>query len=197
MVLVVSGNGTNGFATATAELYDPGLGFSASAQPQIASVSSSGGRVTITGSSFRGIAEGSSGNSQDSSTDYPVVQLMRLQSGQTFFLSATNWSANSIAAPLITLPAGHLLATVFVNGIPSAGTIFQVSPMSFVANSTNQLSSSMLLPSFGPGGVRLTCTGVQGVSYRVQRAPTPAVVNGALLDSFPCASRCCPTSIAS
>jgi hypothetical protein len=48
------------------------------------------------------------------------------------------------------------------------------SPVSLVANSTNQLSSSMLVPSFGPGGVTLTCSGVQGVSFRVQRALTLA-----------------------
>jgi hypothetical protein len=69
-----------------------------------------------------------------------------------------------ISLPLYNLPPGHLLATVFVNGIPSSGKIFRVPPVSFVANSANQLSS-MLLPSFGPGGVTLTCAGVQGVSY--------------------------------
>jgi hypothetical protein len=72
------------------------------------------------------------------------------------------------------MPPGYLLATVFVNGIPSAGQIFQMPASSLVANSTNQISSSMLLPTFGPGGVTLTCAGVQGVSFRVQRATTPA-----------------------
>ena len=42
---------------------------------------------SITGSQFRGISDGSSGNSQDSPTDYPLVQLRSIESGQTSFLS--------------------------------------------------------------------------------------------------------------
>jgi hypothetical protein len=69
---------------------------------------------------------------------------------------------------------GHLLATLFVNGIPKPGKFFPVLPVPSLANLSNRFSSSMLLPSFGPGGVTLSCAGVQSVSFRVQRAPTPA-----------------------
>ena len=89
--------GTNGILT-NAELYNAGLGFSASWQPQIASTSPliPGGTLALTGSLFRGISEGSGGNgSQDSPADYPVVQLLSLENGQTLFLSPANWSTNS------------------------------------------------------------------------------------------------------
>jgi N-acetylneuraminic acid mutarotase len=172
-VLVMAGNGSNSLGLASAEVYDTGLGFDSSSQPKLASVSwpTVGSEITVNGSGFRGVSEGSSGGCQDSPADYPVLQLRSIHSGQTLFLPATNWSSDSIiSAPVSGMPSGYLLATVFVNGIPSAGTIIQV-PVSLVANLTNQFSSSMLLPSFGPGGVTLTCAGVQGVSFRVQRAP--------------------------
>ena len=99
----------------SAELYDVGLGFSKSWQPQIATVTSPlslGGSLVVTGSQFRGISEGSGGNSQDSPADYPLVQLRSLESEQTVFLLTTNWSTNSFtsAAGLefpARLGAGH------------------------------------------------------------------------------------------
>jgi hypothetical protein len=87
-VLVAGGLGS------TAELYDVGLGFSASWQPQISSVTSpvisGGGTAALTGSKFRGISEGSGGTTQDSPADYPVVQLRRLDNEQTLFLLSQN-----------------------------------------------------------------------------------------------------------
>ena len=113
------------------ELYDVGLGFSNSWQPQIATVTSPlnlGGSLVITGSQFRGISEGSGGNSQDSPADYPLVQLRRLDNEQTVFLLITNWSKNSFTSlPVWNFPAGYALATVFVNGIPSTSSVVNVS----------------------------------------------------------------------
>ena len=51
-----------------------------------------------------------------------------LESGQTTFLPATNWSANSFtSAPVWNFPAGWALVTVFVNGIPSTSSVVNVS----------------------------------------------------------------------
>ena len=89
----------------SAELYDLGLGYTNSWQPQIAAITSPlnlGGSLVVTGSLFRGVSGGSGGNSQDSSTDYPLVQLRSLESGQTMFLLTTNWSTNSFTS----LPVG-------------------------------------------------------------------------------------------
>ena len=129
LVLIAGGQiYSNNAALASAELFNVGLGFSAAWQPQITSVSSPlipGGTVEITGSLFRGIAEGSGGNNtQDSPADYPVVQLLSLESGQTMFLPATNWSATSYTSlPVTNFPMGYAMVTAFVNGIPSAGSI--------------------------------------------------------------------------
>jgi hypothetical protein len=119
------------FYVTVSELYDVGLGFSAAWQPQIATVTSPlglGGSLALTGSGFRGGYGGSGGNNQDSATDYPLVQLRSLESGRTLFLPGTNWQTNSFTSvPLWGFPAGYALATVFVNGIPSMGSVLNIS----------------------------------------------------------------------
>ena len=104
-----------------------GLGFSPSWQPPISTFTSPlvpGGSLALTGSGFRGIAEGSGGNTQDSPADYPVVQLRSLESGQTLFLGTTGSSTNAYTSTAVTnLPDGWMLATMFVNGIPGTSVI--------------------------------------------------------------------------
>lgn len=134
-VLIAGGyNGNFAYPTdyvSSAELYDAGLGYSNVWRPQITTVTSPvnlGGSLVVTGAQFRGIAEGSSGNTQDSSTDYPLVQLRSLESGQTVFLSSTNWGTNSFTSlPVWNFPPGYALATVFVNGIQSTSSIVNIS----------------------------------------------------------------------
>jgi N-acetylneuraminic acid mutarotase len=135
-VFVAGGFGTTSNIS-SAELYDPGLGFHTNWQPQITSVSllNSNSGITISGSGFRGISEASSGGTQDSPADYPVFQIMSIEGGPTLFLTATNWSANSMTCPpASSLPPGYLLGTVFVNGIPSPGQIFKIPTAPFIAN---------------------------------------------------------------
>jgi hypothetical protein len=130
-VLISGGHDNNSSILSSAEVYDVGLGFSASCQPQIASVTSPlslGTSLALTGSGFRGVSEGSCGNSQDSASDYPLVQLRSLESGQTTFLLSTDWQTNSFtSASVWGFPPGYALATVFVNGIPSTGSVLNVS----------------------------------------------------------------------
>ena len=121
-VLAAGGFDPSNLVLASAELYDSGLGYSSAWQPVIATVSplSPGNSVLITGSLFRGVSEGSGGGTQDSPADYPLVQLRSIDSGQTLFLTPTNWSTNSFAsAPLSGFAPGNVEVTVFVNGIPS------------------------------------------------------------------------------
>ncbi|HLP76115.1 MAG TPA: kelch repeat-containing protein [Candidatus Paceibacterota bacterium] len=114
-----------------AELYDIGLAFNASWQPQITTFNSSlglGGSLTLTGSQFRGISGGSGGNSLDSPANHPVVQLRSIESGQTMFLLSTNWSTNSFTSlPVWNFPPGFALVTVFVNGIHGTSGVVNVS----------------------------------------------------------------------
>jgi N-acetylneuraminic acid mutarotase len=129
-VLIAGGADRNSHDLSSAELYDVGLGFSNSWQPQITSLSSPlnlGSSLVITGSQFRGISGASGGNTQDSPSDHPVVQLRGIESGQTLFLLATNWSTNSVTSATVTnFPPGWALVTVFVNGIPGTSRIVLV-----------------------------------------------------------------------
>ena len=127
---VLVAGGYNGGQLSSAEVYDVGLGFSPSWQPQVATITSllnPGSSLMLTGSQFRGISEGSKGGSQDSPADYPLVQLRSLENGQTLFLPATNWSTNSFASvPVTNFPSGYAMATVFVNGIPGQSSLLPV-----------------------------------------------------------------------
>jgi hypothetical protein len=87
--------------------------------------------LTASGSRFQGISEASGGNGvQNSSSNYPLVQLLSLANEQTLFLpvdAMTGWSDTSFTSTPITLmttsssgfPIGHALVTVFTNGISS------------------------------------------------------------------------------
>ena len=123
----------------SAELYDQGLGFDPSWQPLLTTLSPSilpnGSELTASGSLFQGISEASGGNgAQNSSSNYPLVQLLSLANEQTLFLpvdAMTGWSDTSFTSTPITLmttssggfPVGYALATVFTNGIPSDSQI--------------------------------------------------------------------------
>jgi hypothetical protein len=126
--------GAGGFDT-SAELYDPGVGFDPNWQPLLTTVSPSifqnGSPLTASGSRFQGISEASGGNgAQNSSSNYPLVQLLSLANEQTLFLpvdAKTGWSGTSFTSAPVTLmttsssgfPIGYALVTVFTNGIPS------------------------------------------------------------------------------
>ncbi len=125
-VLAAGGFDSLGIPLTSAEIYNVGLGFTSTWQPQLdpfASELALGGNLTLSGSGFRGISEGSCGNSQDSPGDVPVVQLLSLANEQTMFLLPdpdTSWSDTSYTSgPVSGFPPGYALATVFVNGIPS------------------------------------------------------------------------------
>jgi hypothetical protein len=161
-VLVTAGQAgdPNSSNTFSAELYEPGVVSNPSWRPQIASVNSPvgiGSSLALTGSGFRGISEASGGNSsQDSAADYPLVQLRSLATGQTLFLRPLNWTATTFAsAPITGFPVGYALATVFVNGIPSASSplLVGVPPLSWssTTNLPNGASQSTFtnLPGFG------------------------------------------------
>jgi hypothetical protein len=129
-VLLLGGRNGSSYLV-SAELYDLGLGYTNTAQPQITAATtplSPGGNLVITGAQFSGISGGSSGNTQDSGTGYPLVQLRSIESGQTMFLPGTNWSANTFTSTAVSgFPPGYTLVTMFVNGIQSTSSIVNLS----------------------------------------------------------------------
>jgi N-acetylneuraminic acid mutarotase len=145
-VLAVGGDGASGILT-SAELYDVGLGFSASWQPVISAASPQlalGRGLTLSGSRFQGISQASGGNTgQDSSTNYPVVQLRRLENEQVLYLPvdpANGWSDTTFTSkPVNGFPPGPALVTVFTNGIPSAAAYLVIPPTPVLANISTRL----------------------------------------------------------
>jgi hypothetical protein len=150
-----------GFITRTAQLYDVGLGFPNSSQPQISTVTglTLGQSLSLTGPGFRGVSEGSGGNgSQSSASDCPVVQLRSIENGHVLFLSSSNWQTNSyVSLPVANFPPGYALVTVFVNGVPSASRILLVSPGSSIV-----LLHPIRLPN---GSFQFEFAGTSGGSY--------------------------------
>ena len=127
-VLVAGGYGSSGTPLASAELYDVGLGYSGASRPVIGSASfNASGGLVLTGTGFLGISSASGGNgSQDSPSNYPVVQLRRLDNEQCSFLPydpSVNVSATSLRSLPVPPFSGYALATVFTNGIPSASAL--------------------------------------------------------------------------
>ena len=106
------GNGENDFDfLSSAELYNPDLGFDPNWQPLLTTVSPSilrdGSALTASGSRFKGVSEASGGNgAQNSSSNYPLVQLLSLANEQTLFLpvdATTGWSETSFTSTPVTV----------------------------------------------------------------------------------------------
>jgi len=129
MLLIIAGFDGSG-AISSSELYDVGLGFTGSSQPNINAIISPlklGNAMLVTGSQLRGISRGS-GSYLDSASDQPLVQLFSIEGGQTMFLLSTNWTTNYFASTAVwNFPSGCALATVFVNGIQSTSSIVNIS----------------------------------------------------------------------
>jgi large repetitive protein len=136
-VLAAAGN-VYGDPDDTADLYDPGLGFSESWTPLVDPITGTltpGSSLSLTGSRFRGLSQASGGATNDSPTNYPLVQLRRLDSERVLWLPTASALTLSFTDTTFTSRAfqdfqtGHCLVTVFVNGIPSLSqfTLFQTS----------------------------------------------------------------------
>jgi uncharacterized delta-60 repeat protein len=82
-------------------------------------------RLFVNGFGFRGISGASGGGTNDSSTDYPLVQLRRLDSERVLWVTPNGgnpaaFSATSFESGLFQdFQTGWCLVTVFVNGLPS------------------------------------------------------------------------------
>jgi len=123
-VLVAGGESAGAGFLASAELYNAGLDFNTDWQPVINTAAVSPRyRLRLTGSRFQGISQASGGGYQDSSTNYPVVQLRALGNEQVTFLLADplrSWSDSAFfSLPARGFVPGPALMTVFTNGIPS------------------------------------------------------------------------------
>ena len=158
---------------------DLGLGFlRPDWQPQIATATSpliTGGSLILTGSRFNGISQASSGNFQDSSTNYPVVQLRAIDNSQVAFLPVDpiiGWSDTSFTStPVNNFPPGPALVTVFTNGIPSDSKYLVVAtPTSTPTPTPTPTPTSTLTPTPTPA-----LTPTPTATATATPTPTPTV----------------------
>ncbi len=134
-VLVAGGLDSDFNPLASAEVYDRGLGFQVGWRPTLSSATSP---LVLTtwlaagGSGFQGHGktEASGGATNNSATNYPLVQLRRLDSEQVRWLRpepTAPFSDTLFTSTAVTgFPAGPALVTVFVNAIPSTSRVIRV-----------------------------------------------------------------------
>ncbi|HEX8706129.1 MAG TPA: Ig-like domain-containing protein, partial [Myxococcaceae bacterium] len=99
-------------------------------RPEVASVSpdtslTTGSFFTVNGSRFRGLSEGSSGASQSSPTDFPVLTLLDLERGRLTAVATQDFSSTHVTARVPWVQPGHYLLSVTVNGL-TAGTTLSI-----------------------------------------------------------------------
>jgi N-acetylneuraminic acid mutarotase len=129
-VLVAGGVGS-GYLD-SAELYDVGLGYESAWRPTITSVNSPislGESLSVSGTGFKGYGntEGSSGGTQSSASNYPLVQLNHVDSGPTTWLALSAFDATDLTTiPVSGINPGPVLLTVYVNAIPSQAQMFVI-----------------------------------------------------------------------
>lgn len=127
---VLAAGGYNGSYLNTAELYLEDLGFDNARRPVITTVSNRvapGSSLTLTGGGFTGDSEAAGGNTNSSATNYPLLQLRRIDNEQIVWTSpaagSTRSATNYQSAPLPGVPRGAYLLTMIVNGIASNATM--------------------------------------------------------------------------
>ena len=181
-LLICGGLSNLGLATA-AEVFDSGLGFSDARRPVIANATDPllmPASLVLTGTRFRGDSETGGGWPQSSATNFPIVQLMRIDSDQVFFpLSdpATNWSDTTFSSETLgttstRLPVGQYRVTVFTNAIPSLQKIIAVEgsttpevPLTSVVSRRAHGNIGVFdvpLPAAGPLGIECRSGGANG-----------------------------------
>jgi hypothetical protein len=133
-VLVAGGYAGSSVYLNSAEVYDRGLGFLPAWRPTLTTTTSPlplGSLLVASGSGFRGygFTEASSGNTRNSATNYPLVQLRRLDNEQMLWLRPApgTFSSTAYTSTVVSdIHPGHALVTVFVNAIPSVSRIIPV-----------------------------------------------------------------------
>jgi hypothetical protein len=173
--VLIAGGGNDGFVVSisnTAELFDSPTdraGFSEARRPVISTAPSTliqPASLVLTGTGFRGDSEGSGGSFANSATNYPLVQLTRIDNEQSFFVlsdPATNWSDTSFTSETLSnLPSGQYRVTVFTNAIPSLPKIINIAlPVPLVSVVSRKVHGSA-----GTFDINLPLTGTRGVECR-------------------------------
>ena len=110
---------------ATAELFDENRGAQASSTPTLTLLSlpdtNPGGTLTLAGTLFTGITEGSGGRHESSPSNFPVVVFTRVDNGARTFGALASFTSNSVTVALAPgIQPGLHGVRVVVNGVASA-----------------------------------------------------------------------------
>ena len=152
---VLLAGGYNGGSLTSSELYNQSLNFDENRQPVLISISSPlfiDKKLILHGTGFFDVSEASGGKGcQNSSTNYPLVQLRHIDSGLTRWLSydpATPVTdSDIITEPVTDFPDGHALVTVFTNGIPSESKVLLVNELPSVVSIIREDADPSCSPS--------------------------------------------------
>jgi hypothetical protein len=167
----------------SAELFNPGLGFTSTTQPQLNAVSSVtiNSVLSLTGTNFTGISEASGGASNNSASNIPTVQLISLVNGQVVNVPlnpSSGFSPTSFSGLTPTgLMPGYVLLTMFVNGTPSTSQIvsYNLAPQTIANFPATQTLSQSASP------VTLTATTSAGLTITYTVISGPATISGNIL----------------
>jgi hypothetical protein len=163
-VLVTGGTPTGSDALTSSEIFLDVLDGRVQSLPRAPVVGSltnplpATGQLLIGGSLFTGDSEATSGDTGTSATNFPIVELRRLDNEAVYFASPLNFTATSYTSRNFTseLPRGAYGVTMFVNGLPSWTQVVSVD------RSVGQVSQSIGTISFAPA--TLTVGGSSSVS---------------------------------
>jgi len=121
--VLVAGGSTSGSPTWNADLFDEGRGASPAWTPAISgpvNANVPGGTLSLGGTLFQGVSEGSSGDCRASLANVPLVQLQRQDNGALTWVSPSGFTSTTWTGTLpATLQPGWYWVRVFVNGVPS------------------------------------------------------------------------------
>ena len=163
-VLVVGG-ATPEYAGGT-DLYDYGGAFDSARRPIVDSAPTSlslPAPVTITGSRFLGDSEASSGSTNSSATNYPLLQMKRTDNGAISFITPTSFSDVLWTTTLPDLASGQYAATIVTNGVPSAEQPVQITRATPAITSVAPGRGSVA----GGQSVTITGTSLTGVTVTI------------------------------
>jgi hypothetical protein len=174
---VLVAGGFNGSYPTSADLLDvSGLGYAGTRRPVVSSPAAlmQPAAIVLSGSGFRGDSEASSGSVSASSTNYPILQLQRVDNDQMMFVSnGANWNdTNFTSTTLSGLAGGPYRLTIYTNAIPSLQSIVSIS--------TAAPTISNVSPNLGPasGGQSVTISGTNLAYAGVMIGGNAATVTG-------------------
>jgi len=174
MALLLTGQVLLTGDTSQAELYDAGLNFEEAWRPTIDTANTTlapGEALELSGNGFKGLSEASGNSTNNSSSNYPLVQLSSLDNEQTFFVlpdPTSGWADTAftgITQTINTLPPGYARLTIFSNGIPSLARIVLI---------TGSASSTVITSAPNPSDFFQTVTFTATITTG-QGQPTGAV----------------------